>query len=145
MVFLRDEGGIFEAPRDVVWQFVSSGPKHGEAHRHRRAERRRLSDNSGEYAWEQDWDGESIRFRMRWTVFPPVGIAYEVLEGPFAGSRFLLYYIPRGARTEVVVAGEFASPALTEGELPSAVERFFAKEFEQDGAAIAQLARSPSV
>ncbi|MCI4319066.1 MAG: hypothetical protein L3K23_02900 [Thermoplasmata archaeon] len=69
---------------------------------------------------------------MRWTSFHPVGVAYDVLEGPFAGSRFFLYYTPRGQRTGVTVAGEFVSPTLPSGELEKAVDAFLATEFRQD-------------
>ena len=34
MVFVRDEGSVFEAPIDVVWEFVGSGDAHSIAHRH---------------------------------------------------------------------------------------------------------------
>lgn len=141
MVFVLDTGSLFDAPLDTVWQFVSSGGNHSEAHRHRAPDRRPGPGNSGEYSWEQDFDGRSVRFTMRWTVFPPVGIAYEVLEGPFTGSRFFLYYIPRGARTEVVIAGEFVSPTLAQDEIEPAIGRFFATEFDQDRTAIEALAR----
>ena len=144
MVFLRDEGSVVDAPLDIVWEFVSSGPKHSEAHHHRASVRRTLPGTSGEYSWEQDFDGKAERFTMRWTAFPPVGIAYEVLEGPFAGSRFFLYYAPRGHQTEVAVVGEFVSPSLHEHEVGPAVDRFFSIEFEQDRAAIERLARERS-
>lgn len=136
MVFLRDEGSVFDAPLDMVWRFVSSRELHAAAHRHRRVRRRRLPGNSGRYSWEQPFDGRSVRFTMRWTAFPPVGIAYDVLEGPFAGSRFFLYYRPKGSRTGVSVAGEFVSPTLAAEQVPAAVDRFFAKEFEQDQAGL---------
>ena len=136
MVFLRDEGSVFDAPLDTVWRFVSSRDLHAAAHRHRRVRRRRLSGNSGRYSWLQPFDGRSVRFTMRWTAFPPVGIAYDVLEGPFTGSRFFLFYRPKGNRTAVSVAGEFVSPSLPAEKVPAAVGRFFAKEFEQDQAGI---------
>jgi len=136
MVFVRDEGSVFEAPVDAVWAFVGSGDRHSEAHAHRQVTRERLPGNAGTYRWEQDLDGAAVRFTMRWTSFPPVGIAYDVLEGPFEGSRFFLYYTPLGRRTAVTIVGEFLSPTLAEGELEAAVLRFFAKEFDQDRAAI---------
>lgn len=136
MVFVRDEGSLFEAPLDVVWEFVSSGDGHSSAHRHRKVDRRPLPGNSGQYSWEQEFDGAPTRFVMRWTAFPPVGIAYDVLEGPFTGSRFFLYYTPLGPRTGVTIVGEFCSPTLPVEEIPPAVDRFFALEFEQDHAAI---------
>jgi hypothetical protein len=136
MVFVRDEGSVFDVPLDEVWTFVSSGDHHSGAHLHRAATRERLSERSGRYSWEQSFDGRTTRFTMVWTSFHPVGVAYDVVEGPFAGSRFFLYYLPMGARTGVGVLGEFVSPTLSEAEIPAAVDRFFTTEFEQDHAAM---------
>ncbi len=132
VVYVLDAGDEFDAPREVVWEFVGSPPHHSGAHQHRATDRRRISERVGEYSWEQDFDGAPARFTMRWTVFPPVGIAYEVLEGPFTGSVFFLYYEPRGDRTAVTVAGEFVSPTLPAAEIAAAVDRFFSIEFRQD-------------
>lgn len=137
MVFLRDEGSRFRAPLDRVWAFVGSGDAHSAAHGHRDFHRKRLAENRGEYSWEQDLEGRAERFTMRWTSFPPLGIAYEVLEGPFQGSAFFLYYRPvEGGETEVGIVGEFVSPTRPPASVESAVLRFFATEFEQDRAAI---------
>lgn len=136
MVFVRDEGSVFDAPLDEVWTFVGSRDHHSAAHAHRRTERRALAEHVGQYSWEQEFDGGAVRFSMRWTAFAPLGVAYEVLEGPFAGSKFFLYYEPIGARTRVAVVGEFVSPTLPAGEIEPAVRRFFEREFEQDHAAI---------
>ena len=140
MVFIRDHGSVFDAPIDEVWRFVGSGAEHQEAHRHRKVRRSRPSGNSGTYSWEQETRGEPVRFTMRWTTFPPVGIAYEVLEGPFAGSTFFLYYEPKGRRTGVSIVGDFCSPTTPEAELPTAVADFFEKEFAQDSAALRRRA-----
>ncbi len=144
MVFVRDEGSVFDAPLAVVWDFFGSGKEHSDAHRHRDVERQRLAENSGRYAWTQDFRGGTARFVMRWTSFAPVGLGYEVLEGPFAGSRFFLYYTPLGERTGVTVVGEFTSPTLPASEVANAVGAFFATEFEQDRAALAaRMGRDP--
>jgi len=136
MVFVRDEGGVFDATREEVWEFVGSGDHHSEAHRHRSIRRDRISHRSGRYSWEQEFDGAPTRFTMRWTSFHPLGVAYDVLEGPFSGSTFFLYYVALGARTGVGLVGEFVSPTISDSDLPAAVDRFFAKEFEQDSAAL---------
>jgi hypothetical protein len=136
MVFLRDEGSVLAAPLDAVWRFVSSGNHHSDAHGHRNVSRRVHSGDSGTYSWDQDFDGKPERFTMRWTAFHPVGIAYDVLEGPFTGSRFFLVYQPQGARTAVSIVGEFTSPTLPAHEVEAAALRFFAVEFEQDRAAM---------
>lgn len=139
MVFLRDEESVFDAPLEKIWRFLGSGDGHSTAHEHRSQRRERLGENSGRYTWEQSFLGALTRFTMRWTAFYPVGIAYEVLEGPFQGSNFFLFYTPKGERTGVSVVGEFVSPTIPEDELAAAVDRFFSLEFEQDNRAIQAL------
>lgn len=136
MVFLRDEGDEFDVPIEAVWEFVSSGNHHSDAHHHRDWGRQPIRENSGEYSWEQEFDGAPTRFTMRWTSFYPLGVAYEVLAGPFTGSKFFLYYRAQGPRTGVTVVGEFVSPTLPPSQVPAAVDRFFTTEFEQDHAAM---------
>jgi hypothetical protein len=132
MVFVRDEGSLIDAPPEAVWAFVSSGDHHSEAHRHRHVRRRVFPDNSGRYSWEQDFLGRPEKFTMEWVSYYPVGVAYQVTEGPFSGSKFFLYYVPRADRTEVRVVGDFVSPSLPTAEIPAAVDRFFSVEFDQD-------------
>jgi hypothetical protein len=139
MVFVRDEGSVFNASLEDVWRFLSSEAPHSEAHQHRKAERKSLSENAGQYSWEQDFQGKPERFTMRWTSFPMFGIAYEVLEGPFVGSKYFAYYRPRGPKTRVTIVGDFASPTIPAARLEAAVLGFFALEFEQDSAAIAAM------
>jgi hypothetical protein len=141
VILLRDEGSIFEAPIDQVWEFVGSREPHAAAHRHRAVRREREHENSGSYSWEQDFEGKPARFTMRWTTFHPLGIAYEVLEGPFLGSKFFLYYVPQGNRTGVDLVGVFSSPSIPDAQLEESVRRFFAIEFEQDQAGLAEWRR----
>jgi hypothetical protein len=143
MVFIRDDSSVFDAPLNAVWEFLGRPDEHTVAHRHRDVKRVRLSESSGQYSWEQEFDGRPERFTMRWHSYHPVGIAYDVLEGPFTGSRFFLYYVPQGQRTGVSVVGEFVSPTLSEPDLVAAVDRFFSLEFEQDHAAIRHHVQPP--
>jgi hypothetical protein len=142
MVFVRDEGSVFNAPIEEVWRFLSSPDLHAEAHQHRSPSRKELPGNAGEYGWEQDFEGKSERFTMRWTAFPTFGIVYEVIEGPFVGSKFFSYYRPRGNKTRVTIVGDFVSPSISAVRLEASVLGFFAKEFEQDSAAIAAMLAS---
>lgn len=137
MVFVRDEGSVYNAPLEEVWRFLSSSSDHSEAHRHRNVSRKPLPGNSGEYSWEQEFEGKPERFTMRWTAFPVFAIAYEVLEGPFVGSKFFAYYRPRGRKTRVTMVGDFVSPSIPAARLETSVLGFFAREFEQDSAALA--------
>lgn len=143
MVFVRDEGSVYDAPLDEVWRFFSSGQEHSDAHRHREVARKTLSEHSGRYSWVQDFRGKPERFTMQWTAFVPLGLGYEVTEGPFAGSRFFLYYTPLGTRTAVAIVGEFTSPTIPPDQVGPAVQEFFSKEFEQDSAAIRRRAKRP--
>ena len=143
MVFVRDEGSVYNAPLEVVWKFLSSDAQHSQAHGHRNAVGKELSANSGEYRWEQDFEGKAEPFTMRWTAFPLFGIAYEVLEGPFVGSKFFVYYRPRGNKTRVTIVGDFVSPSIPPLRLETSVLAFFAREFEQDSPAIAAMAAAP--
>jgi hypothetical protein len=142
MVFVRDEGSVYNAPLEDVWRFLSMGRAHSEAHHHRDVERKSLPGNSGEYTWEQEFEGKPERFTMRWTSYPLFGIAYEVLQGPFVGSKFFVYYRPRGNNTRVTMVGDFVSPTIPAARLETAVLGFFALEFEQDSAAIAAMLAS---
>jgi len=144
MVFIQEPEGVFDAPLAEVWEFVGSGDGHSSAHHHQKV--RRLLDDPlhGRYSWEQPFDGVSTRFTMRWSSFWPLGVAYEVLEGPFEGSRFFLVYEPRGDRTAVSVVGEFVSRTLADDAIPAAVRRFFDLEYEQDRAAIQARSGGPA-
>ena len=132
MVFWRDEGSVFEAPLDQVWEFLDDPEGHTRAHEHTEVSRERTGPETGTYSWRQPFEGVPTRFTMRWRSFHPLGIAYDVVEGPFDGSRFFLYYLPLGSRTGIAIVGEFRSPTLGAAELPAALDRFFAKEFDQD-------------
>ncbi len=143
MVFLRDEGSLFDAPLETVWEFVGSGDAHSTAHVHSATHRERHAELSGTYSWVQEFDGRRVPFRMRWTSYWPLGIAYEVLDGPFTGSKFFIYYEGRGEKTAVGIVGEFVSPEIPDADLPSAVDRFFAREYDQDNAALRNWPRSP--
>jgi hypothetical protein len=136
MVFVHDEGSVFDAPLEEVWKFLGSPGAHEHAHRHRAVRRTPLGEEAGEYSGEQDWDGRPTRFTMQWRSFHPLGIAYRVVEGPFEGSAFFLYYTPLGPRTAVTIVGDFRSSSIPSNEVADSVDRFFALEFEQDHAGI---------
>ena len=139
MVFVRDEGSVYNAPLEDVWRFLSSGPSHSEAHHHRNAEHKPLPGFYSEDTWEQDFEGKSEKFTVRWTALPPFGTAYDVLEGPFRGSKFFVYYRARGNKTRVTIVGDFVSPTIPAARVETAVLAFFAREFEEDSAAIAAM------
>ncbi len=139
VTFVFDDSGIYDAPVELIWKYFSSAVDHRVAHRHRNSRLTELTDTSFIASWEQEYEGRPVTFSMRGTSFYPLGLAYEVLEGPIAGSKFLFYYTPLGQRTRVTLVGEFSSPTIPPGQLPSKVMDFFSTEFEQDAEGIRQM------
>jgi hypothetical protein len=84
-MLLREEGDSFAAPLEVVWAFVSSRDRHAAAHVHEEVHRELENERSGTYAWTQRLLRRRERFVMRWRSYHPLGLAYEVLAGPFEG------------------------------------------------------------
>lgn len=140
MVHIKDEGGTFDAPIDVVWKFLQSPEEHGKVHRQRHGSLRLLSENQVVVSWEQEFQGRSLKLTNRITLLPPLGFAVEALEGPFAGSKFVNYYLPRGPKTEVTIVGEFTSKTLPEAQVPEVLRAYLELLFQDDSVALRRLA-----
>ena len=97
-----------------------------------------LNENSFTNSWDEEINGQSTFIKAKGTVFYPLGIAFEVIEGPFAGSTYFIHYIPRADNiTNVVVAWEFISKSINptvgdDEKLRSIVLSAFEKVFEED-------------
>ncbi|HEV2317117.1 MAG TPA: hypothetical protein VGV89_06035 [Thermoplasmata archaeon] len=133
MVHVKDEGSVFDAPIDVVWNYLQSQQDHGQSHKGRRnISRKELAPNMIELSWEQEVNGKWEKSANRLTFLPPVGFSVEPLEGPLAGSKFYNYYTPKGSKTEVTVVGEYASHVIPAAELERAVLANNEKVFKED-------------
>jgi hypothetical protein len=142
MVFIADEGSVFDAPVDVVWKFLQSDTDPGESHKGRRnLERKQINENTLMLSWEQDVGGQWIRLANRLTFHPPVGFFVEPLEGPMAGSKFFNYYVPKGDKTEVVVVGDWNSKMIPPAQLEKAVMENLEKVFHEDSAGLKEFAK----
>jgi len=137
MVHVRDEGATFDAPVEVVWQYLNSGPTHGVAHK---TIRNRTTQPAGENAMiatmERNWNGEWVKVVSRMTRLPPLGMVQEFLEGPFAGSKAVLVYSPQGTKTRVDVYGEFTSPTIPEDQIEKAALQWLAQSYDEDAPAV---------
>ncbi len=143
MVYLADEGSEFDAPIDVVWKYLTEGSAHDRVHRSTRNGRfEPLTHSSFTYAAEREVDGAWQAEAMRITVLEPVAIATVFLEGPFAGSKMVYVYKPRGARTGIDVYGDFTSASLAPERLERAIRSMLDTEFREDAGPIARLAAS---
>jgi hypothetical protein len=140
MVFIEDREGIFDAPIDKVWKLAKAhsveGSKiHPSA---KNIETTMSDDNTFINSWYEHINEQTIKIKMKGTIFYPLGIAFEMIEGPFAGSTYFVYYVPRSYnKTGVVLAGEFRSlsidPTVGDDEmLRSVVSSTLEKLFEED-------------
>ena len=114
MVFIQDNEAFLNAPIDRVWKLVKAhsidaSKIHPNA---KDVKTEQLSETTFINTWLQEIEGQLIGFEMKATLFYPLGVAFEVLEGPFIGSKYFVYYIPvpnEGNKTKVVAVGDFKS------------------------------------
>jgi hypothetical protein len=100
-----------------------------------------LTDTSFVVSWEQNMNGTWVKVANRITVFPPLGMVSEALEGPLAGSKMFTVYTPHGPHTEVAVHGEMQSSVVPPAQLEEAVRAAWAAAFEEDSAGIRDFAK----
>jgi hypothetical protein len=143
MVHIVDEGSHFDVPLETIWKFLQAPDDHGRSHpEHRNTVMKPLNESSVQVSWDQDMMGKPVKVVNRVTMFPPLGIVIEQIEGPLAGSKFFNYYTPRGAKTAVTVVGDFRSPMMPEAQLEPMVRQNFEHVFEQDTAALRKFSSS---
>lgn len=132
MVFIIDEGGVFDAPIDKIWKFMTTP---GDHHRHPTMTnaKREMMDGYAVLTFDAVGpNGEKNVVKIKSTPLMPVGRVMEYLEGPLAGSRAFSYYIPMGDKTGVTIVGEFVSRTIPENQLRSVVLAQFERSFNED-------------
>jgi hypothetical protein len=145
VVFIRDEGSEFDAPIDVVWEYIFGGEGHDASHRTTRGGKMKALFKGPfvlQYKAERQYGTRWIPETMRITFFPPVATVQELLDGPLAGSKWTYVYSPRGKKTRIDALGEFRSKKYKGAELKRVAVRFLANEFEEDAPHVRSLARS---
>ncbi len=138
MVFIKDEGSVFKAPLDKVWELNSSEGKHNHPSL-KDSKVEPVSENTMILTYGVDMGGKTVRVRNRLTVFPPLGELFETLDGPMAGSKSFQYYTPRGNETAVTVVGDWKSPVMTDDQIRQAVAAFLQTVFDEDQANLARM------
>jgi hypothetical protein len=137
MVYVKDEGSVFEAPIDFVWKYIFGGDAHDSAHKTTRNPKfEKLSDITIIYGSERLLLGKWTPDRMRISMFPPVSVVTEWLEGALAGSKLVYVYAPQGDKTRIDVYGEFTSKTLPPAEVEVAAREFLDSEFAADAPVI---------
>ncbi len=141
MVFVIDDESAFKAPLDKVWKLVEAHNTDG-AKIHpemKNISQEEVGENAVILGWESDIQGRMVNSKLKITAFPPLGMAFEMLEGPMVGSKFFNYYTPKGATTAVTVVGDFSSPAMSGDQLKQAVLAFLEKGFNEDSDYLAKM------
>jgi hypothetical protein len=140
MVFIEDREGVFDAPIDKVWKLAKAHYTEG-SKIHPNAKNvttEMINEQVFINSWQEEINGQSIRIKMKETIFYPLGVAFEAIEGPFAGSAYFVYYIPQeNNKTNVVLVGDFRSQSVDpvvndEERLRSMVLSKFEKVFTED-------------
>lgn len=136
------EGSKFDAPLDVIWKYLQSPEAHGSAHKaSRNRAMKPLTDTSFLVSWEQNMGGSWVKVANRITVFPPLGMVAEAIEGPMTGSKMFTVYTPHGAKTEVSIFGEMQSSAVPPAQLESLVRGAWEMAFNEDSQGIREFAK----
>ena len=137
MVYLKDEGSLFDAPIDFVWKYIFGGEAHDSAHKTTRNPKfEKVSDVTIIYSSERLLRGKWAPDRMRISMFPPVSVVSEWLEGALAGSKLTYVYSPHGDKTRIDAYGEFTSTTLTPAEVEAAAREFLENEYRDDAPAV---------
>jgi hypothetical protein len=142
MVYVKDEGSVFEAPIDAVWKYIFGGLDHDSAHKTTRNPKfEKVSDITILYGSERLLRGKWAPDRLRISMFPPVSVVTEWLEGVLAGSKFVYVYTPQGNKTRIDVYGEFTSNTLPPDEVEAAAREFLDSEFRDDAPRVKDAAQ----
>jgi hypothetical protein len=141
MAHIEDLGSNFDAPIETVWKFIDSPEDHGQSHHDRRnVEGGPHPDGGMRLSWEQNVQGNWVKVVNHVTTFPPLAMMVHSVEGPLAGSKFLMYYRPNGAKTTVNVVGDFHSKMIPPAQLEQMVLASLETAFNEDSAAIKRFA-----
>ncbi len=145
-MYVRDEGSAFDAPIEVVWNYLmDSGGRHAAAHQASARFRatKEISKNSSEATGDRMIDGRWSKFVARSTDFAPLAVVNEELEGDLAGSKFVLVYTPQRQRTRVAMYGDFQSETIPRVRLERVVLDLFATSYNEDVPGLAAFQRGP--
>jgi hypothetical protein len=138
------EGSKFDAPLNVIWEYLQSPEAHGGAHKgSRNRAMKPLTDTSFVVSWEQNMNGNWVKVANRITVFPPLGMVAEAIEGPMTGSKMFTVYTPHGPKTEVAIYADMQSAVVPAGQLEPMVRGAWEMAFNEDSEGIREFAKSP--
>ena len=132
MVYIVDEGSELDMPLEKLWEYLPS-----DSHKHSaKVISREVQGNVITLTSERDVNGKTVRSKLRLTLYPPLGVAQEHLEGPTAGSKVFSYYTQKGNKTTVTVVGDYKMAGTNDEDTRSAVMQMLGHSFDEDVANI---------
>jgi hypothetical protein len=137
VVYILDEGSTFDVPLERLWEYLPS-----EAHKHPSVNfiSREVDGNNVTITSERNVNGKMVRTKLRITMYPPLGVAQEYIEGPAAGSKAFIHYAPKGEKTVINVVGDFKiADATDEAGTKEAVMRMLELSFDEDSAILSKM------
>lgn len=132
MVFILDQGSVFDAPLEKIWRLMFSRSEHNHPSMMNFKVERSADPSTFVATWESELQGTAIPFKAKFTYFPPVGFAMDYLEGPLAGSKEFEYYTPMGDKTGITCVGDFKAVGMSDDQLRAAATYFYDKVFRED-------------
>jgi hypothetical protein len=129
MVYILDEGSVFDAPLDKIWKYLQSQEHH---HDSIKSLSREVVGNSVVLVSERNVMGKTVTVKVKNTLYPPFGMVQEYLEGPMQGSRAFQYYVPKGDKTEVRVVGDYMISGATDQQIRDTVSTQAQRSYDED-------------
>ena len=93
---------------------------------------RELQGNVLTLTSERVVDGKAVRSKLRITMYPPLGVAQEHLEGPTAGSKVFSFYTRKGNKTAITVVGDYKMAGAGGEATRKAVMQMLEGSFNED-------------
>ena len=139
MVFILDEGSVFNAPLDKIWKLNASEGEHSHP-----SLKNQHAGHEGGYSTlsyeTQLPDGSWAKHKSRVTVLPPLAVVFETIEGPLTGSKSIQFYTPKGDKTGVTVVGHWTSTmGVPDAILHQSVMGFLDTVFREDQNNLAKM------
>jgi len=138
MVYFEDRGSVYDAPIDVLWDFILNDHEyHPKAHRRslRNLKWNNLNEITSIASCEVVRGGKWSKMKARSTTIAPLVRIHEELEGPYAGQKMVFLYTPEGNKTRIDVFG--FTPKKVEHE----TKQTLAKAFKEDVPMLREFAR----
>jgi hypothetical protein len=135
VTYVEDRGAVYDAPLEVVWDFIEKDERfHPKAHtaKVRNFEEKALSDVTTLLSYERRKGSRWEKMVCRMTAIRPAVRIQEDLDGPFAGSKTVFLYTPKGERTVVDVFAYVQSSELTPAEIKRERKKTWANAYSED-------------